>query len=384
MAGKRILLAAEMSRGAATTVRLLPLAAELADRGHDVTLALPLGVDGAGFPVSQAPGWTVPPPPGFVAASYADLLLMGGYATVESLRGLLAGWRSMFQQVRPELLIADFAPTAMLVARTDRLDTAALGDGYSLPPLTAPMPVMRPWADIRPDAAADAEGRILAVVNVLQPRPLRHLRDLFGGIPSFLCAFPELDHYPGRADGACFGQVFPPSCGPTPTWPDAQGQRVYVDLDPRHPALAGIVAALEALGLPALLQGAAMPEAVRAQLVRPQVEVTDTGNRTALMTGCDFVVCQSMETAGPALLAGKPLLMLPVFTEQMMTLHRVATQGLGHGVPADADTAVIEAAIRRLADDRDCQLRAANYARLYDGYRPGLAIGAIADEIDGG
>ena len=80
-------------------------------------------------------------------------------------------------------------------------------------------------------------------------------------------------------------------------------------------------------------------------------------------------------------LAGKPVLMLPVFVEQMMTLHRVATQGLGHGIDPASDVAAIDAAVRRLADDAACRLRAVNFARAYDRYRPQIAIDAVADEI---
>ena len=302
--------------------------------------------------------------------------MLGGYATTDSLKGLMAGWRTVFDRAAPDLLIADFAPTAMLMARAAGLSTIALGDGYSLPPLTSPLPVMRPWARIGPSAAADSEGRILAVINALLPAsPIRALRDLFAGLPGFLCTFPELDHYPDRRDVPYFGAVFPASRGPAPAWPDAIGERVYVDLDRRHPALPAIVDALGDLGLPALVQGI-------AHNASPTVHGTATGNHGALLHGADLVICQGQEIAVPALLAGKPLLMLPVFTEQMMILHRVAAQGLGHGVAPDASPSDIQAAIRRLADDRGCRQAAARFAGSYSGYRPGLAIEAIADAID--
>ena len=390
MAGKRVLLAAEFVRGGATVARLLPLAVALADRGHDVTLALPAeltaAVVGSGFPVVEAPRWTVPPPPGFVAVSYADLLMHGGYAAPDALRGLMTDWQGVLDQASPDLLIVDFAPTAMLVARVAGVATAAVGDGFSLPPLTAPLPNMRPWADVAADAVDSVEGRVLAVINARlaasQGREPRRLRDLFDGVPSFLCTFPEFDHYPDRPGANCYGEVFAPSRGPAAVWPAGAGERVYVDLDPRHPALGAIVEALARLGLPTLVQAAGMPAHQADAIERGTVQVTTTGNRASVLAGCDIVVCQGQELAVPALLAGKPLLMLPVFVEQMMTLHRVATQGLGHGVAPTADAAAVEAAVRRLVDDRACRLRAVNFARLYDGYRPGLAIDAVADSID--
>ncbi|HEX4366511.1 MAG TPA: hypothetical protein VH023_06760 [Rhodopila sp.] len=390
MASKRLLLSAEFMRGAATTTRLLPLAAALADRGHDVTLALPAEltapIAAAGFAVVDAPRWTVAAPPGFAAVSYADQLMHGGYATPDALRGLMTGWQAVLNQTTPDLLVADFAPTAMLAARVAGIATAATGDGFSLPPLTVPLPDMRPWADLPPDAAASVEGRVIAVINArlgaLRSRELPRLRDLFADVPCFLCTFPELDHYPNRPDTAPYGEVFAPSRGPAATWPTGTGERLYVDLDPRHPVLDAIVAALDRLGLPTLIQAAGMPARQADAIERPTIQVTTTANRASLLAGCDIAVCQAGDIAIQALLAGKPLLMAPVFVEQMMILHRVATQGLGHGIEPTADAVTADAALRRLVDDRACRLRAVNFARNYDGYRPAIAIDAVTAAID--
>ncbi len=66
-----------------------------------------------------------------------------------------------------------------------------------------------------------------------------------------------------------------------------------------------------------------------------------------------------------------------------MTLHRIASQGLGHGVEPNADQVAIEAALLRLIGDRGCRLRAENFGRTYDGYQPDIAVTAIADAIEG-
>ena len=390
MAGKRVLLAAEFVRGGATLTRLLPLARTLASRGHDVSLAVPSEVARqtatTGFPLFDAPHWALPPPPGFVAISYADILMHGGYAAPDALRDLLTGWQAVLQHAEPDLLVADFAPTAMLAARITGTRMAAIGDGFSLPPLTAPLPGLRAWADVSPGAIDSLEGRILAVINarlgVAGIRPMRHLCDLFQDVPAFLCTFPELDHYPNRSGADCYGAVFAQSSGPEASWPIAEGQRIYIDLDPRHPALAALVQVLDRLALPTLIQGEAMEPPQARNLERPLVHITTTPNRAALFASSDIVVCQGLEVAAPALLAGKKLLMLPVFVEQMMTLHRVATQGFGQGIDPASDVAAIDAAVRRIVDDTSCRLHAANFARAYNGYQPATALDAVADDID--
>ncbi|HET6308409.1 MAG TPA: hypothetical protein VFG12_14565 [Rhodopila sp.] len=390
MEGKRILLASEFSRGDATLARLLPLATALAASGHHITLAAPpahaAAVTAAGLTFADAPRWTVPPPPGYAAVSYADLLLHHGYAAPDSLRTLLAGWQSVLAQAEPDLLVADFAPTAMLAARIAGAPTAAIGDGFSLPPLTTPLPPMRPWAALPQDAAASVEGRVLAVINArllaAQVPFLRHLRDLFHAVPSYLCTVPELDHYPNRTGADFYGEVFPATATPTPSWPAAAGERIYLDLHAGHPALPALIAVLDRLRLPTLVQATGWPARQADALERATIQVAPTADRPALLAGCDIAIAQGHEVAVPALLAGKPLLLLPVFVEQMMTLHRLATQGLGHGIAANADTATIDAALRRLVDDRACRLRAANFARAYHGYRPAIAIEAIAEAIE--
>ncbi len=79
------------------------------------------------------------------------------------------------------------------------------------------------------------------------------------------------------------------------------------------------------------------------------------------MEASDIVICQSADAAIPALLNGKPLLMLPVFVEQMMTLHRVASQGMGHGLSPDSDATALDAALRRLVDDSVCRQHAVEF-----------------------
>jgi len=88
---------------------------------------------------------------------------------------------------------------------------------------------------------------------------------------------------------------------------------------------------------------------------------------------------QSPMTAIIAPKAGKRL---PVFVEQMMTLHRVASQGMGHGLSPDSDAAALDAALRRLVDDSVCRQHAANFGRSYNGYTPDIALDAVVEGIE--
>ncbi len=392
---KRVLFACELGASLPALDRLLPIAAGMTAQGHTVSLVLrdpSLVADLAAsqsWSLTVAPAWRAAPPPGFLAVSYADVLLQCGYATPETLRDLLAGWRQVFALGQPDLLIADFAPTALLAARAVGLPAVVLGNGYTLPPATDPLPSLRPWEEIDPTRIAESEARVLAIVNptlgAIGGAPLTCLADLFQQTATqILCAFPELDHYPGRGDAAWFGEVFDAGTGQPPHWPTGSAERIYARMDGRHPAFAGLIQALDRLGLPSIVEATRISDELARVLCRPHVHVgIAPTDRAAALASCDFVVCQDIATVAPALLATRPVLMMPWPVEQTMTLYRVAPQGLGHGVPPSATADDMEAALRRLLDDAACRQRAAAFARLYDGYTPEMAIEpALAECLD--
>lgn len=391
MTVRHILFACELGNGLRQADRIRPIARGLMRAGHRVTVAMPHEapaaslIEHAGIPVVVGPSWRAETPTGFLAANVSDILFQSGYATPEALGGLLTGWVELFRTTAPDLVVADFAPTAMLACRVARLRLAALGDGYSLPPLTTPLACMRPWADIPPAMLVQTDGRVLAAINATLPslggRPLARMADLFRAEATWLCTFAELDHYEGRQDAAYCGEVPPQSGGFAADWPAGSAERVLVMMDSRHRPFRPLLQALERLGLPAVVQAWGMTPDLAVELSGPLTRVvTEPLNRDAMLAQCDVVACQSMGVVAPALLAGRPVLMLPNPVEQMMTLHRVARQGLGHGLPPDAGIDAAEAALRRLLDDAACRQRAANFARYYHGYKPEMATDAVLED----
>jgi UDP:flavonoid glycosyltransferase YjiC (YdhE family) len=391
MIPRHILFACELGNGLRQADRIRPFAQGLIAAGHRVSVALPDGAPAAsllelaGLPTLTAPAWRAEAPPGFLASNFSDILLLSGYFTTESLGDLARGWLDLFRDAAPDLVVADFAPSAMLAARVAGLRLAAMGDGYGLPPLTNPLPSMRPWAEVTTAQRADSDARALAVVNPvlreLGAAPLRRIGDLFNAGARWLCAFPELDHYENRGDADYFGEVPPPPTGLGVAWPEGTAERALVVMDSRHRPFRPLLAALRRLGLPSVVQAWGMTPALAAELSGPgMVVVTEPLNRDTMLANCDIVVCQSAGVVAPALLANRPVLLLPNPVEQMMTLHRVARQGLGHGLAPDTDQDAAQAGLRRLLDDRGCRLRVANFARAYQGYSTAIAIDAMIED----
>ncbi len=388
---KRILFACELGNGVRQAEQIVPVAAGLIAAGHEVRVAVPPDVAAvpilraAGLTVLDAPAWRAEPPPGFLASTYADVLLVTGYATQDALWGLLRGWAGVLSTAAPDLVFAALAPTAMLASRIAGLPVATIGDGYALPPPAEPLPSMRPWAEVPAEYFLSAEGRVLPVINACLradgAEPLLSLADLFATEASYLCSFPELDHYEGRGEADYCGQVFGASTGIGFAWPPGTAERVFVAMDGRHRPFRALLNALAALGLPTVVQATGISVEQAAALERPGLLVhAATLDRSAALADCDIVACQDIGMVGPALLASRPVLLLPDPVEQMMVLHRLARQGLGHGIPPNADADVVGAAVRRLLDDTATRRRVANFARSYHGYSPALATDAIIED----
>ncbi len=99
------------------------LAAALRARGHRIAFAFrelkPLGYldDCAAHDVFQAPVSVSEGRGQAIPASFADILVGCGYDRAEHVSGLLGAWLSLFDRWKPDLLVSDFAPTALLAAR---------------------------------------------------------------------------------------------------------------------------------------------------------------------------------------------------------------------------------------------------------------------------
>ena len=80
-----------------------------------------------------------------VGKSYADVLRHVGWAEVPVLAALDEAWGSLLDEVRPDVLVAQAAPTALLAARGRNVKIAILGAGYDAPPRATPMPPILFW-----------------------------------------------------------------------------------------------------------------------------------------------------------------------------------------------------------------------------------------------
>ena len=391
----RILMVWEMGAGNGHLDLLRAVAGFLLPFGHDIALvsanprAAHRQFHSLGIPVYPAPIRHGSAGRVSMTDSYAQVLLDNGYANARGLSAAVRAWRDGIRRLRPDLMIADFAPTAMLAARLDGVKVAAVGQGYTLPPRRNPLPFLRTWETTPPparlaliDAAAtDAMNAALVDLGGRSVSRLTSAADLFDVRASFLCTFPELDHYPDRGDADYFGPIYEDSIGADAEWPFGGGPRVFAYAHSQHPVFASLLSALRRLGAPTLLYARGLaPGAAREGSTSSLRVMTDPVRLSDALRTAEAVVCQGIGTASAALVAGKPVLLMPEYLEQELTLHRIERQDMGIGIPpsADADTAL--GALRFVLGNAVYRARCAAFSAHYRGYTPSLASEAVANE----
>jgi UDP:flavonoid glycosyltransferase YjiC (YdhE family) len=393
----RVLLALELGGGYGHWRRLRPVARLLAAAGHAVRVACPedaqagasaaASVRAAGLIATPAPVAREQPGTGAMPDSFAEILLRCGWGRVGELGRLVAGWRAAFAADPPDIVVADFAPTALLAAGLDGIARLAVGTGFAIPPATTPLPSTRAWDPAAPDRLAWLDRRVTTTVGAVWGAGApASLAALFGPVPSLICTFPELDHYPDRGGEPSYvGPIWEGEEGEEPVWPAGSGARGFAYLSAAHPGFAAAVAAMAASGARWLLHPRGLGDADAAAIAtaHPAIRVSRRPVRlAAALEGAALVLCQGLNTASAALAAGCPVMLLPEHLEQVMIGHQVVRQGLGGALLPPLKAQALTESLRSAAEEGAMRAAAAAFARRYHGFRPAMAAEAVADAIE--
>jgi hypothetical protein len=197
-----ILIGWELGAGRGHLVRMADIARRLRGAGHQVVVAsqrLARDVDlPQDVPVWQAPLWprllaAVGPLAGPLPNTMGDILVRMGLDRPETLTNLIGAWDAILQAVRPDAVVADYAPVLLTAAR-GRLPTIAAGLGFDLvpahldrfPSLTGQPPAYDE------EALLDSVNRALAATG---RAPLSGMPQLFAADRVLTGTFAELDPY---------------------------------------------------------------------------------------------------------------------------------------------------------------------------------------------
>ncbi|MZR63223.1 glycosyltransferase [Alcanivorax sp. DP30] len=320
-------------------------------------------------------------PLGRQAEGFADLLSLNGFADEASLQGRHHAWCQLAGLFKPDLLITEHSPGALLMARALSIPAVHVGTGFTLPPEQSPIC----FPGFKAGENGQREKQFLTIFNKLIQasggQPLGQLSDLFNAVAGrYLLTFEELDHL-GPREGVPYMGVEVPVDGEGPLWPEAGRHQLFAYLKP-FAALEGFLTAVNAMGLSLLM----VPDRIDPAILRRHQSsniriVTERQSMQAVIEQSDLIISNGNHgTAAAALLGGVPMLSFPLHQEQETCARRVAGSSLGATLPVK-DGKVIPSLLETMLGNNAMQAACSKTAARYQGFDYQDSITRMVQEI---
>ncbi len=336
-----------------------------------------------GIPCVAAPTGAAPRRMPRGLAGYAAMLFADGFGDAMVLDQRLAGWMRLFAEHKTDVLLADYAPAALLGARVAGIPSVAMGSGFEIPPDTVELPSFLTDANRDAPARRFSEGLVLFNVNrvlrALGAPPLERLAQVFQGQRNVLTTVAELDHCGARPDATYAGPLQHLPGGVAAIWKGMTGPRVLVYLRGVDPAVGHVLQALDAIGAEVI---AVLPD-VGSPLRHPHADLQvfrQPVRFDGLIETADLVIASGSGTVTTASIAGVPVLVLPANAEQAMLGRRVEDAGVGIAVGNGSTTTVADT-IHHLLSDASFRSTARALAAKYAGLETDSAVRTVIDAI---
>ena len=386
----KIEFAWELGAGTGHVTTLLPLARAMAARGHEVRFLLrdiSAGADLEGaqaIPREGAPVWVGPPT---VAAplNLGEILLNFGYHDPPQHKALVDAWRERLRD--SHAVVANVAPAAHLAARTLGIPSFEVSQGFHAPPPGMPSAPLRHWEAAPRSRLEASDRRVLEVINSVlsghgAPK-LSTIGELFEG-RLMLLTYPELDIYPERGPSDYYGITDSGEGKSVPDWPQGSGPRLFAYLYSYFGGLDALLAAIAARKQPALIFCRGLDPKLQDKYRDSSIRFTAEPMAVSrMLPRADMVVCHaSHQMTAQALLAGKPVLLLPTQLEQFLIMRRLVRFGAGLGVAPEVPNADYAAALAAMHRNRSYAEKARDFARRYAGHSRKAALATMVARIE--
>lgn len=367
----RILLANEFGAGRGHLVTLRQLArafgpgfvfdAALCRRRHDAVLR-EIGADVYDGPRLIYHNQRRTGPDSVRTATWGEFLGDLGFDRQSRIAEVVDWWRQVIRSRQIAMVVADYAPLALLAARSLGVPSIATGTGYGLPPWQmAEFPMLRPENAIR----LHDEAALLANVNAAVARfgmaPLTGLPEVYRASLTLVRTLPFLDPYQSwRTD-----PYLPPVTDVSPVVADS-GTEVFIYFSTSEVQDDAVVDAVASLTMPRRGYLPAAPPEVVAKLAASgmilepaPVPVDQIARRSRLVLNAGQHGILSL-----GLYAGLPQVCVPQHLEQMWHARSAEGEGVARVVPKDGLSARLLAdTVASLYADDNSFARAQTLAR---------------------
>jgi hypothetical protein len=330
-------------------------------------------------PVGNAPQAIAPT---FV---YPQLLFNSGFHRYEELRTRIRSWQTILALTKPDLLICEHSPTALLAAHCLGVPACTFGTGFLAPPDVWPPVELIPggaaeslqWAE---DYVRELVNRILAEFG--RP-PLARVNELYGRVSrNFLVTFEELDHFAERRPASRYFGAWSHMGGAIPEWRGGDGPRIYAYLKP-CPLLPALIGYLSRLPNPLLIYAPEVHNDALQRLVRSNVAIASQPvDMAQAAEQCDVALLNATHgTTSAMFLAGKPCFHVPIYLEQAILANRLMSRGAAMGIEQTQTAELLESRLSAFLATNTCAAIAANLADRYRNFDLQQEVTAVAEEI---
>ena len=369
---KRAILAWECGAGRGHVIKLKTVAEALRDRFsfyavlHDIRPAGELsGLVDEVFPCDSLKGRpdivkAMASAPG---ATWAEYLHVRGFCDPAYLIERVGAWRKAFALFEADVLIAAYAPAAMLAARTMGLPVIVTGTGYGTPPAGArEFAVYLDQFSKRFTSESEMCAAMNAAITHFGGPELARAPELYDVAVPLVTTIGELDPYPVRPVDR-----LPPGDDVASFVSDGKGEEVYIYFSTVERKNAPLIRAIKELGLPvrAFMPGASEAEiadfsASGIVMENAPVPVDLLARRTRLM-----VHAGQHGIVNLALAAGIPQFAIPQHMEHLLHASRIKALGMADYVmPQNIDAGSFRDLVHGAYNSQAMQDAAQDFARI--------------------
>ncbi|WP_020185968.1 hypothetical protein [Methylopila sp. 73B] len=285
--------------------------------------------------------------PGAVhTATWGEFLGDLGFRDEAFLTRQIAWWQEVIRCRRIALVVGDFAPCALMAARSLGVPAVAIGVGYSCPPPDMPaFPIFMPEHAERLYDERDIVAAVNRAATPLGVPEIDRLPAVYASDDQLARTLPMLDPY----DGLRTRPLLPPVAD-LPTAPsDGSGEEIFVYFSTTERDDPALMEALEDLGAPtrafipgldAAVAGRLAARGVTVEAAPVPVDAIARRTRLLLSAGQHGILCLGLG-------AGLPQVAAPQHLEQGYHARRAAEAGVMKVVSRDERSAeAFRAAVR--------------------------------------
>lgn len=358
--------------------KLYQIVNELSLRGHYIGLVIKDLTKVIAFDLHpdiklfQAPIWRTKSHKPVKTTCMPDILTLRGFSDVKSLRASSKAWLDIYDLFQPDLILFDYAPTALLASRGKDVRRVVVGSGfYTLPPGEGCIDLL-PWIPKPPNHIEKEERAIVTTINnVLSERnrpKVKYLSDLYLADDTFLAMVPELDMYHSSRQNVTYLKPFGSlSNQEEPCWPSNDKPKVFAYLKSGCKQFDMVLNALAKSGADCLVFCPdASNETIKLYKLTSLKISTKPLDMSRVFKCADLVVCHGGGMISQSVLAGCPLFVIPMQLEQRHNGIGVEQKGIGLQAKNNDTTSDLLLKINNLISDPSFKRRAEELSNKYN------------------